>query len=119
MDNYSDLNWQEAAVRGLSKREIYRLMTMKSKYYFPPEFQVTSEFFYDIMVGNKRVSILVIHLALGVEAERVVMMHAPQIPGLKVIQILEESKRYTDIDADMPNLKDSKFHQQGHCCQCW
>ena len=37
------------------------------------------------------------------------MMHAPQIPGLKVIQILEESKRHTDIDADMPNLKDSKF----------
>ena len=53
MDNYADLNGQEAAVRGRSKREMYRLMTMKAKCYLPPESQVTSEFVYDIMVGKK------------------------------------------------------------------
>ena len=37
------------------------------------------------------------------------MMHAPQIPGLKVNQILEESRRHTDIDAYMPDLKDGKL----------
>ena len=39
----------------------------------------------------------------------VVMTYSPQIPGLKVNQILEESRKHTNIDAYMPDLKDGKL----------
>ena len=58
MEDHGELNWQEAAVKGRSKREIYRLMTMKGKYYLPPEDQTTSDFIHDVLVGMKKVSTL-------------------------------------------------------------
>ena len=57
MKNFETLNWQEAEVKGRSKREIYRLMTIKGKYYLPPEPQADSDFIHDIMVGRKKVRI--------------------------------------------------------------
>ena len=70
MENLIDLNWQEASVRGRSKREIYRLMTMKAKCYLPPEPQATSEFVHDVMTGKKKVWIPVAYHYQGAEAQR-------------------------------------------------
>ena len=53
MERLEVLNWQEAAIRGRSKREIYRLLIMKAKCYLPPEPQANSDFIHDIMVGKK------------------------------------------------------------------
>ena len=39
----------------------------------------------------------------------VVMILAPQIPGLKINQILEESRRHTDIGTYIPDLKNGKL----------
>ena len=39
----------------------------------------------------------------------VVMTHAPQISGLNVNQILEESMRHSNIDSYMSDLKDGKL----------
>ena len=36
-------------------------------------------------------------------------MHVPQIPGLKVNQILQEARNHADIDDYMPDLKDGKL----------
>ena len=35
MEDYEDLNWQEVAVKGRSKREIYCILVVKGKYYLP------------------------------------------------------------------------------------
>ena len=53
MEQFEDLNWQEAAVKGRSKSEIYAIMVIKGKYYMPPQSQATSDFIHDIMVGRK------------------------------------------------------------------
>ena len=37
------------------------------------------------------------------------MMHVPQIPGLKVNQILQEARKHADIDDYIPDLKDGKL----------
>ena len=37
------------------------------------------------------------------------MTHVPQIPGLKVNQILEEARKHLDIDDYIPDLKDGKL----------
>ena len=58
MDNRINLNWKDAAVKGRSKREIYQILTMKGKFYLPPETQTTSDFIHDIMVGKKKVRLL-------------------------------------------------------------
>ena len=57
IDPREELNWTEAAVKGRTKREIYRIFQMKGKYYLPPESQSNSDFIHDVMVGKKRVSI--------------------------------------------------------------
>ena len=82
---------------------------MKAKYYIPPESQVTSEFVYDIMFGKKKVSILVIHLALGSETERCGYNARTSNSRSEDKSNLEESRRHTDIDAYMPDLKDGKL----------
>ena len=37
------------------------------------------------------------------------MTHSPQIPGLKVNQVLEEFRRHTNIEAYIPGQKDGKL----------
>ena len=37
------------------------------------------------------------------------MTHVPQIPGLKVNQILEEARKHSEIDEYIPNLKNGKL----------
>ena len=56
MEDYEDLNWQEVAVKGRSKREIYRILAMKRKYCLPPESQTNSAYIHDVMNGKKKVS---------------------------------------------------------------
>ena len=56
IDPENELNWQEASVKGRTKKEIYRIILMKGHYYLPPEVQWSSDFIHDIMVGKKRVS---------------------------------------------------------------
>ena len=57
-DQEDELNWQEAAVKGRIKKEIYRIILMKGNYYLPPEVQCNSDFIHDIMVGKKKVSLI-------------------------------------------------------------
>ena len=57
MDDFVELNRQEAAVSARFKREIYSLMTIKAKWYLPPETQVILDFVYYIIVGNQKVCI--------------------------------------------------------------
>ena len=39
----------------------------------------------------------------------VIIVHVPQIKGLRVNQILEMARQYTNIDDYMPDLKDDKM----------
>ena len=52
MEEFGLLNWQEAAVKGRSKKEIYRILSLKGKYYLPPESQASSTYIHDIMTGS-------------------------------------------------------------------
>ena len=54
MEDYEDLNWQEVDVKGRSKKEIYRILAMKGKYYFPPESQANSAYIHDVMNSKKK-----------------------------------------------------------------
>ena len=58
-ESQSIINWQEIAVKGRSKKEIYRILTLKGKYYLPPEPQTNSDFIHDIMVGKKKVRLII------------------------------------------------------------
>ena len=58
-ESQSIINWQEIAVKGHSKKEIYRILTLKGKYYLPPEPQANSDFIHDIMVGKKKVRLII------------------------------------------------------------
>ena len=66
-DLTEEMNWTEAAVKGRTKREIYRILQMKGKFYLPPESQTNSDFIHDIMVGKIRVSIRNVLHWLGVK----------------------------------------------------
>ena len=37
------------------------------------------------------------------------MTYVPQIKGLRVNQILEEARKYVDVDKYMPDMKDDKL----------
>ena len=69
MDEFENLNWQEAAAKGRSKREIYTILVVRGKYYLPLEAQASSDYVHDVMIGRKRVkSWSFTHL--GLEAKR-------------------------------------------------
>ena len=57
MEDYEDLNWQEVAVKGRSKREIYRILAMKGKYYLPPESQANLACIHDVVNGKRKLAI--------------------------------------------------------------
>ena len=56
-------------VKKRSKREIYRILVMKGGLYLSPEFQASSEYINDIMVGKKRQANRTLK-SLGLETER-------------------------------------------------
>ena len=56
MEEVVNFSWKDAAVKVRSKREIYQILTMKGKYYLPPESQSSSDFIHDTMLGKKKVS---------------------------------------------------------------
>ena len=108
-DITEELNWTEAAMKGRTKREIYRILQMKGKFCLPPESQTNSDFIHDIMVGKKRVSIRNVLHWLGVKMHDVVMTHAPHIQGLRVFQIISMAKQHWNIDQYLPEFKDDKL----------
>ena len=56
MESSGQLNWQAVAVKGRTKREIYRILVMKGGLYLPSESQASSDYIHDIMVGKKKAS---------------------------------------------------------------
>ena len=68
-DPMEELNCTEATVKERTKREIYRILKMKGKYYLPPESQSNSDFIHDVMVGKKRESIYNKLYWLGIKNE--------------------------------------------------
>ena len=61
MEQYADFNWQEAAVKGRMKKEIYTILAMRGKYYLSPKELANSEYIHDIMAGRKQVSCLLLN----------------------------------------------------------
>ena len=56
MEEMESLNWQEASIKGRSKREIYKLFVTRGKYYLLLESQTSSDFIHDVMWGKKKAS---------------------------------------------------------------
>ena len=69
MEHLEELNWEEAAVKGRSKHEIYSILVTRGKYYMPPEPQATADFIHDVMIGRKKVGYN-LAIYVGSETER-------------------------------------------------
>ena len=105
---FEELNWKETALKGRTKKEIYRILTVNGKLYLPPEAQTNSEFVHDIMVGKKKASISILIYQV-LKNKDVVIAHVPHIKGLRVHQLLYEARKHWDIDEYMPDLADDKL----------
>ena len=95
MEDFEDLNWEEVAVKGRSKRKIYRILDMKGKYYLPSESQTNSTYIHDVMKSKKKLSFINKILLLKILKQKdVIMDHVPHINGLRVHQLLDEARKY-------------------------
>ena len=97
-------------MKGRSKREIYRILVVKGKYYLPPESQANSTYIHDVMNGKKKVSFMdEIKLLKVLKKKDVIMAYVPHVDGLRVHQILDEERKHWQIDEFMPELNDEKL----------
>ena len=53
MENYSELNMKTIETKCRSKKEMYDILTIQGGFYLPPISQTSSDFIYDVMIGNK------------------------------------------------------------------
>ena len=78
MKDFEDLDWKEVAVKGRSKREIYRYLALKGKYYLPQESQANAIYINDVMNGKKRVNVIINIMCLSfLKQKNVIIAHVP------------------------------------------